>query len=87
MTWARWRWILAAVALAAIVAGTGAWGAQDARCGTGSVSPGQTTAESFSCNGAGYALLAAWGLGALVLTSVVATEFIRRLRDTGDDDL
>jgi hypothetical protein len=80
------RWVLAAIAVAAVAMGTVGWDAVGASCGTGSGSPGQTTAESFKCNGGGYALLAAWGLGALALTGVVATEFIRRLRDTGDDD-
>ena len=86
MTWERMRWVLGAVALAAIVAGLIGWGALDASCGTGTGTQGQTTSETFTCDGAGYALLAAWGLGSLALTAIVATEFIRRLRDTGDDD-
>ena len=87
MTWERWRWALVAIGLLAVVAGTGAWGISGAECGRGtSPSPGQTTSETFSCDGAGYGLLAAWGLGAMALTGVVAVEVVRRLRDTGDDD-
>lgn len=86
MRWETLRWLIGAVAVAAIVAGLAAWGPLDASCGTGALSPGQTTSESFDCNGAGYALLASWGLGSLALTALVAIEVIRRLRDSGDED-
>jgi hypothetical protein len=86
MHWSTWRWVLGAVCVVAIVAGTAGWGLLDASCGSGTGSQGQTTAESFSCDGAGYLLLAAWGLGSLALTAIVAAEFIRRIRDDGDDD-
>lgn len=84
VTWERWRWILGAVALAAVVMGTAGWGALGAHCGNGTFTPGQTTSESFRCNGAGYGLLIAWLLGAGGLTAIVAVEVIRRLRDEGD---
>ena len=86
VTWERLRWVVGAIALVAVVFGIAGWSLLDADCGTGAGSQGQTSAESFDCDSGGYALLAAWGLGSLALTAIVATEFIRRIRDTGDDD-